>query len=33
MEYGMLTEHWGLVDYTYPTRMLGFHPKDMLRMQ
>lgn len=32
MDYGMLTEHWGLVDYTYPRQMLGFHPKEMLRM-
>jgi predicted SnoaL-like aldol condensation-catalyzing enzyme len=31
MEYGMLTEHWGLVDYTFPKRMLGFHPLEMLK--
>jgi len=32
MDHGMLTEHWGLVDYTYPERLLGFHPKNMLRL-
>jgi len=31
MDYGMFTEHWGLVDYTYPKRMLGFHPLEMLK--
>jgi len=31
IQQGMLTEHWGLVDYTYVEKLLGFHPKGMLR--
>lgn len=31
MEYGMFTERWGVVDYTFPKRTLGFHPLRMLK--